>query len=114
MDKNLSASAFFTATELPWLPMGPGVQRQVLARGADLMLVRVTFEQDAVGALHEHPHQQISYVESGQFEYTIADETRLLNPGDSCLVPGNTRHGVRCLAAGVLIDAFTPRRDDFL
>ena len=108
------AIPFFTAAELPWVPMGPGVQRQVLAQGADLMLVRVTFEQDAVGALHEHPHQQISYVESGQFEYTIADETRLLNPGDSCLVPGNTRHGVRCLAAGVLIDAFTPRRDDFL
>lgn len=105
---------FFIAETLPWVLMGPGVQRQVLAQGADLMLVRVTFEQEAIGALHEHPHQQISYVESGQFEYTIAGETRLLNPGDSCLVRGNTLHGVRCVAAGVLIDAFTPRRDDFL
>lgn len=105
---------FFTADHLPLVPMGPGVQRQVLAQGAELMLVRVSFEQDAVGALHEHPHQQISYVESGQFEYTIANETRLMQPGDSCLVPGNTQHGVRCLEPGVLIDAFTPRRDDFL
>jgi quercetin dioxygenase-like cupin family protein len=105
---------FFIAETLPLVTMGPGVQRQVLAQGPDLMLVRVTFEQDAVGALHEHPHQQISYVESGQFEYTIAGEPQLLNPGDSCLVPGNTLHGVHCLAAGVLIDAFTPRRDDFL
>ncbi len=105
---------FFTAADLPQVPMGPGVQRQVLAQGPDLMLVRVTFAQDAVGALHEHPHQQISYVESGQFEYTIGDETRVMGPGDSCLVPGHARHGVRCLAAGALLDAFTPRRDDFL
>lgn len=105
---------FFFAKQLPLVPMGPGVQRQVLAQGPDLMLVRVTFEQDAVGALHSHPHQQISCVESGQFEYTINGETQLLNPGDSCLVPGHAQHGVRCVAAGVLIDAFTPRRDDFL
>ncbi|MBO2012032.1 cupin domain-containing protein [Hymenobacter negativus] len=107
-------SPFFSAAELLLVPMGPGVQRQVLAQGPDLMLVRVTFEQDAVGALHEHPHQQISYVESGKFEYTIAGEKRLLGSGDSCLVSGNTLHGVRCLVAGVLIDTFTPRRDDFL
>jgi quercetin dioxygenase-like cupin family protein len=107
-------SPFFTADELPWVPMGPGVQRQVLAQGPELMLVRVTFEEDSVGALHNHPHQQISYIESGQFEYTIDTETRLMQPGDSCLVPGNARHGVRCVAAGVIIDAFTPRRDDFL
>jgi hypothetical protein len=29
-------------------------------------------------------------------------------------VPSGLVHGVRALAAGRLIDAFTPRRDDFL
>lgn len=91
-----------------------GVRRRVLAYGPDLMLVQVAFETGAVGAEHQHPHAQTSYVLSGEFAYTIAGETRLLRPGDSCYVPGNTLHGTVCQAAGILLDSFSPLRADFL
>ncbi|MBF9220949.1 cupin domain-containing protein [Hymenobacter sp. BT662] len=78
------------------------------------MLTRVAFETGAVGAVHNHPHAQLSYAESGVFEYTIAGETQTLRAGDSCYVPPLAWHGVQCREAGVLVDAFTPRRDDFL
>ncbi|WP_226163660.1 cupin domain-containing protein, partial [Hymenobacter terricola] len=71
-------------------------------------------ETGSVGARHQHPHAQLSYVESGAFEYTIGEETRTLQVGDSCYVPPLAWHGVVCTEAGVLVDAFTPRRDDFL
>ncbi|KAA9339183.1 cupin domain-containing protein [Hymenobacter busanensis] len=99
---------------MPWVPAGAGVQRQVLAHSPELMLVKVAFETGAVGAEHQHPHTQISYVESGEFAYTIGGETRVLRAGDSCVVPGNTLHGTACRQAGVLLDAFTPMRADFV
>lgn len=97
-----------------WEPADPGVKRQILAHGPDLMLVRVVFEAGAIGPEHKHPHVQNSYVESGQFEITIAGETRILGPGDSFYVPGNVVHGAKAREAGCLIDAFNPMREEFI
>jgi quercetin dioxygenase-like cupin family protein len=107
-------AAFLADAARPWDDLGAGMRRKVLVHSPELMLVKVEFAAGSVGAVHQHPHQQISYVESGVFDYTIAEVTRTLHPGDSCLVPGATPHGVVCRAAGVLLDAFTPARQDFL
>ena len=109
-----AAPVFAADAAAAWETTGPGVRRKVLAHGPDLMLTRVAFEAGAIGARHQHPHAQLSYVESGVFAYTIEAETRTLRVGDSCYVPPRAWHGVACTEAGVLVDAFTPRRDDFL
>ena len=106
--------SFVTDGQAEWELTGPGVRRKVLAHGSDLMLTRVAFETGGIGTMHNHPHAQLSYVESGAFDYTIGEETQMLRPGDSCYVPPLAWHGVVCREAGVLVDAFTPRRDDFL
>jgi len=98
----------------PWENLGHGVRRKVLTYSPQLMLVKVEFEAGSIGATHQHPHEQISYVESGVFAYTIGAETRVLRSGDSCVVPGDTLHGVVCFEAGALLDSFTPARQDFL
>jgi quercetin dioxygenase-like cupin family protein len=108
------AHSFVPDAAAAWEPTGPGVRRKVLAHGRDLMLTRVAFETGGVGARHQHLHAQLSYVESGAFAYTIEAEVQTLRAGDSCYVPPLAWHGVVCLEAGVLVDAFTPRRDDFL
>ncbi len=92
----------------------PGVTRKVLAEGAELMVVSFAFEAGAEGKLHSHPHVQSTYVASGRFRFTIAGDTFEVGPGDSFVIPGGAEHGCNCLAAGQLIDTFTPRRDDFL
>ena len=52
---------------------------------------------------------------SGRFEFTIADETFEVGPGDAFVVPSNAVHSLHgARGPGVLIDTFTPRRDDFL
>lgn len=93
---------------------GPGVQRRVLAYSDDLMCVENTFQQGAVGALHSHPHTQITYVVSGKFSFTIDGETRTVEAGDTMLKENGTVHGCTCLEAGVLLDIFTPMREDFV
>ena len=91
-----------------------GVERQVLSQEPALMVVSFRFEQGAVGALHNHPHVQSTYVESGRFRFTQDGKDFEVGPGDSFVIPSNAVHGCECLEAGRLIDCFTPRRDDFL
>ncbi len=91
-----------------------GIKRQILGYGTDLMAVKVWFEEGAEGYQHEHPHMQVSYVESGEFEATIDGETTTLRAGDSFYVAPHQSHGAVCKKAGVLIDIFSPHREDFL
>ena len=64
---------------------GPGVTRRILAYTDGLMCVENTFETGAQGALHSHPHTQITYVVSGAFAFTIDGETRTVRAGDTML-----------------------------
>ncbi|SEQ38545.1 Cupin domain-containing protein [Loktanella sp. DSM 29012] len=98
----------------PVVPTDPGVTRQVLAENPAMMLVAFRFDTDAKGALHDHPHVQATYVESGRFTFTVDGTAHDLGPGDSLMIPSGARHGCTCHEAGTLIDTFTPRRDDFL
>jgi quercetin dioxygenase-like cupin family protein len=79
-----------------------------------LMMVKVVFEEGAVGTMHEHYHSQATYVASGKFELTIGDEKRILEAGDGYYVAPDELHGCVCLEAGILIDTFSPMRADFL
>ena len=99
----------------PVVATGPHSSRQVLAHTPDLMTVRAAFDAaGAEGPLHSHPHVQSVYVASGRFRFSIGETTREVGPGDAFVIPGGVVHGCICLEPGVLIDAFTPRRDDFL
>lgn len=91
-----------------------GVTRRVLAYNGGLMCVENTFEKGAVGTMHSHPHTQITYVVSGEFAFTIAGETRTVRAGDTLLKEDGVEHGCVCLEAGVLLDIFTPMREDFI
>lgn len=100
--------------ELPSAPAGQGVTRQILGYNDNLMMVKVSFEKDAVGAEHSHPHTQVTYVASGKFELTISGKKAILGPGDGYYVAPGELHSCRCLEPGVLIDTFSPMRKDFL
>ena len=100
--------------EIPLETLGGGVTRRVLAYLPSQMVVEVCFEQGALGTPHTHPHTQCTYVREGVFRFTIEGQDFLVHPGDTlAFAPGET-HGCVCLEAGVLVDVFTPLREDFL
>ncbi|WP_264875993.1 cupin domain-containing protein [Vibrio agarivorans] len=94
--------------------LGEGISRKVLAHNDNMMAVEVHFESGAVGAMHSHPHELLTYVLSGKFEFTIGEETKVVEAGDTMYKEPNIEHGCVCLEAGVLIDNFTPMRKDFI
>lgn len=93
---------------------GAGVIRRILAYDEGMMMVENTFEAGAVAAIHSHPHLQTAYIAEGVFTFEIAGQGRVVKKGDSVLLPGNVPHGVICHEAGVVLDVFTPMREDFL
>ena len=94
--------------------LGEGVSRQIMVHDDEIMMVKVVFEKGAIGHEHDHPHRQVSYIESGVFEVTIDKEKKVLKKGDAFYIPPNLRHGVLCLDSGTLIDVFNPMREDFI
>ncbi|MDR1468708.1 MAG: cupin domain-containing protein [Spirochaetaceae bacterium] len=93
---------------------GAGVIRKVLAYTDSLMCVENSFEEGAVGAMHSHPHTQITYVAEGRFRFTIGDEVHEVAKGDTLCKQDGVKHGCVCLEKGVLLDFFTPMREDFV
>jgi len=106
---------FFPDAELALDILEPGkVSRKIRARGGDLMMVEVLFEDGGVGAEHRHPHEQVSCCLAGEFRFTVEGETATLRAGDSVFIPASALHGTVCVQAGRLLDIFTPQREDFL
>ena len=108
------SDTFQIAADIQWEYAGDGIVRQIMGYDEHLMMVKVKFDQGAIGKLHQHPHTQSTYVASGSFEVTIGEEKKILKAGDGYYVAPNLPHGCVCLEAGVLIDTFTPMREDFL
>ncbi|MBR7164844.1 MAG: cupin domain-containing protein [Clostridia bacterium] len=106
----------------PCLPHGeaeiqdaaPGVVRRILSYSDDAMCVENVFETGAVGSLHSHPHTQITYIVSGRFQFTVGDETYEVKAGDTLLKKDGVIHGCTALEGGVMLDFFTPAREDFI
>ncbi len=65
--------------------LGNGVTRRILAHDGKMMAVEVNFAAGAVGPMHNHPHEQLTYVLSGEFEFTIGEETRVVAPAIRCI-----------------------------
>jgi quercetin dioxygenase-like cupin family protein len=114
MTETSFATRFVDDQTIPWESVAEGVKRKIMTYDTNLMMVKVAFETGGIGTPHEHRHTQMSYVESGAFDITIADETKTLRTGDAYYIPPNIRHGAVCVEAGVLVDVFTPMREDFV
>lgn len=114
MSTTESVKVFIDNNEVPWEEVDNGVRRKIMAYDEKLMLVRVEFQTGGIGTVHQHYHSQITHVESGVFEVEIAGEKKVLKTGDAFYIPPNVLHGAVCLEAGVLIDVFSPMREDFI
>lgn len=105
---------FLLEEKKEWIKAGEGIQRQIMGYDERLMMVKVRFEKGAIAAIHSHPHSQATYVVSGKFETFVDGERCVLSAGDGFYSDPDMTHNAVCLEEGVLIDVFSPIREDFL
>lgn len=92
----------------------PGVVRRTLASGDRLTLVEIRIAPGSNVPEHTHPHEQAGHVAAGQVRFRIGEEQFELEAGDSYLIPGGVAHYVESVDAAILIEAFSPVREDFV
>jgi quercetin dioxygenase-like cupin family protein len=101
-------------TKIPVEQVGEGIERQMVV-GEKLMICRLRFAPHLVTPAHDHPHEQMTIVERGRVLFTIGEEQRIAQAGDVLHFPSGTWHGATMLDEEVvLIDLFSPIREDFL
>jgi quercetin dioxygenase-like cupin family protein len=107
------------AIDQPWrdIPserINEGVDRQMVV-GERLMMCRLTLQPHVDTPVHSHPHEQMTIVERGRVRFTIDGSARVVGAGDVLHFPPKVAHGATMLDEEVvLIDIFTPIREEFL
>ncbi len=106
-------NTFQRLAHLPPREILDGTIRGHYAHGAAMTIGEVSLDADTVVPMHEHPHEQMTYVIEGRFEFTVGTETSVLEPGMVVIIPGGARHGGKTLTTCKVIDVFSPVRDDY-
>ena len=92
----------------------PGLTRRVLAYNDKLFLAEHEMKKGWVGKVHSHPHEQIVYVVRGHLTVTSQGRTFEVRTGDTFLVRGGVEHGASALEDSLVVDVFTPCREDYI
>jgi quercetin dioxygenase-like cupin family protein len=111
---DMDLQGFIFANNIEWENVGDGIQRKILGFDENLMMTLVNFKKNSRGTIHSHPHRQVTYIIRGSFEVQIEDEKRILKQGDSFFILPSILHGVMALDDALLVEVFSPLREDFL
>jgi quercetin dioxygenase-like cupin family protein len=114
MSQPAAAYQAWNWSSIPIEKLTQGIERQMI-HGERVMVCRLRFAPGTVTPAHEHPHEQLTIVEMGRARFVVGGEERVCGPGDVLLFPGGFWHGATILdEETVVIDIFSPPREDFL
>jgi quercetin dioxygenase-like cupin family protein len=110
-----STPSFWHDKPEAWHEILPGVKRRMLAHSSTGLMVLYKIEPGKTFAWHNHPHAQYGVFLEGGGEFRVGDSTWKMKEGDTYFIPPNVFHELKTDAgkASVIIDFFTPERDDY-
>src|SRR5690242_9623701 len=97
-----------------WITMAAGIRRRTLAAGEQMMQMLVTLDAGSHLPEHQHPHEQLTHVLRGRLRLSIAGVAHELGVGQSICIPGGTPHAADALEDTLVVDTFSPPREDLL
>lgn len=108
------ADGYFVSTrDVEQVEMLDGVHRRTMATTDEAMLCQFHLDAGSIVPLHQHMNDQVGYVISGKLEITIGDKVKLVTAGDSYAIPGGIIHSAKILEDSIVIDLFSPPREDY-
>jgi quercetin dioxygenase-like cupin family protein len=100
--------------ENPWIELAPGIRRRTVSHGSTMYQMIAELEAGSVMSEHQHPQEQIMYIISGRMRVNLRENSRELGPGESLYLASSVPHGVETLEKTVVLDTFSPPRDEYL
>jgi unsaturated pyranuronate lyase len=110
---NMADGYFITPVDAGQIEMLPGVHRRTMATTDEAMLCEFFLQRESLVPPHSHKNDQVGYVVYGRVEMTVGGEIRVCAAGDSYAIPGGITHSARAVVDSLVIDSFSPPRDDY-
>jgi quercetin dioxygenase-like cupin family protein len=104
---------FHALENLPEEKVTDTITRRVLVGGKE-MIVWWRMKAGVHAAAHRHPHEQMFWMISGRMEFRLGAERRTCVAGDLGVIPGGVEHEAWFPEDTVVVDVFSPPREDFL
>lgn len=91
----------------------PLIGRQVV-HTENLTIARIHLRAGAVVPSHAHTHEQVATVIEGRLRFVVGSEETEVAAGESMFVPSGEPHEVEALDDSLVLDVFSPARDDWM
>jgi quercetin dioxygenase-like cupin family protein len=91
-----------------------GVKLKNLVHGKRTHLTRVKLKKGAIVPEHQHPEEQTGYLISGRLRFFSGDKDTIVSVGDCWTFAGGEMHGAEALEDTVVVECFSPLREDYL
>ncbi len=92
--------------------INPLTIRQVI-HGETMTIARFDLRKGAAVPEHSHHNEQIATVQSGSLRFTVAGEPVVLHAGESLCIPPHVPHSAEALEDSLVVETFSPPRDDW-
>jgi len=91
-----------------------GIEMKTSVYGENSLLTRFHLKKGSVLPRHSHPQEQTGFMVSGKMKLFIDKEECLVEPGDTWSIRGNIEHSAEVIENSVVIEVFSPLREDYL
>jgi len=91
-----------------------GIELMTLVHGEKTLMGQFTLARGAAIPAHSHPHEQTGFMVSGKLRFVVDGETMDVAAGDAWCLPGGAEHSAEALEDSVVIEIFSPVREDYL
>jgi quercetin dioxygenase-like cupin family protein len=102
------------ANESPWIDIAPGIRRRTITHGASMYQMIAKLDAGSRMPEHKHPQEQVVHILEGKMRLIVAGEPHELRGGESFYLATNVPHGVETIEDTMVLDTFSPPRDDYL
>jgi len=93
--------------------LNPRLSRRVI-HTRHMTIARLRIQKDAVVPEHSHVHEQVTMVESGALKFILDGREHTVSSGQALAIPPHSPHSVEALEDSVVIDVFSPCREDWI
>ena len=98
---------------MPAEQLNPSIVRRAV-HTETMTIARLLIAKDGAVPEHSHVNEQVATVERGALRFQVGGKEVLLGAGQSLAIPSNVPHSVVALEDTVVVDIFSPRREDWI
>lgn len=88
------------------------IERRYIS-GRYLTVAQFRIKAGCTVPMHSHENEQISLLLEGRALFIVGDSAREVSAGEVVHIPPGVPHEVKALTDIVVVDTFSPRRDDW-